>query len=310
MGRGAAAPPAGGPLDRIVAAATAHLGGDGGVAIAALIFVLIAAKAGLGLAYALVSSAVRTRLSEAVRNGLHRRYLEIPYADFRRHDQGHLLDLLATSSWSVADAGMAAARVLVNACSIVVFGAFLLGLSWRITAAAAVGSVALFLALHRLRRRARRAGRADQGREPRPRGAHAGRAPGHADHPRLRAGGAVPGRVRADLGGGAPHRVRAGAAARDGPAGHRGRLPRAALRHRRGGRGGRDAVRHDPGQRRPALPAAAARARARGPPAPPRRARAGAALRARDARPPGRGPPAGRFAALPRAPRGRPVRRT
>ena len=58
---------------------------------------------------------------------------------------------------------MAAARVLVNACSIVVFGAFLLGLSWRIAAAAAVGSAALFLALHRLRRRARELGERTRG---------------------------------------------------------------------------------------------------------------------------------------------------
>ena len=101
---------------------------------------------------------MRNRLSEVVRNGLHRRFLESPYAEIRRHDQGDLLNLLATSSWSIADACMSATRVLINLCSIVVFGAFLLGLSWRLTAVAAVGATALFLALHLLSGRARRLG--------------------------------------------------------------------------------------------------------------------------------------------------------
>ena len=53
---------------------------------------------------------------------------------------------------------MSAARVLINLCSIVVFSAFLLGLSWRLTAVAAAGAIALFLALHLLSGRARRLG--------------------------------------------------------------------------------------------------------------------------------------------------------
>ena len=160
IGHGAAAPTAGWPLDWIFAAVRTHLGngGDGTIAIAAGIFVLITAKAGLSLTYSIVSSGVRHRLSEVVRNGLHRQFLTLPYTDIRRHDQGDLLNLLATSSWSIAEACMSATRVLINACSIVVFSAFLLGLSWRLTAIAAIGSVALFLAVHLLTDRARRLG--------------------------------------------------------------------------------------------------------------------------------------------------------
>ncbi len=158
MGRGTEAPSTGGLLDPVFAAVRTHLGDDSSVAVAAIVFLLIAAKATLGLAYDLVSASVRNRLSEAVRNGLHRRFLEDPYAEIRQHDQGELLNLLATSSWSIADACLSVTRVLINLCSIVVFGAFLLGLSWRLTAVAAVGATALFLAMHLLSGRARRLG--------------------------------------------------------------------------------------------------------------------------------------------------------
>jgi ABC-type multidrug transport system fused ATPase/permease subunit len=158
MGRGADAPATGGLLDPVFAAVRTHLGDGGSVAIAGLVFVLIAAKAAFGLAYTLVSARVRNQLSEVVRNGLHRRFLESPYAEIRRHDQGYLLNLLSTSSWSIADACMSATRVLINLCSIVVFGAFMLGLSWQLTAVAAAGATALFLVLRRLSGRARRLG--------------------------------------------------------------------------------------------------------------------------------------------------------
>ena len=158
MGRGAEAPATGGLLDSVFAVVRTHLGDGGSLAVASLVFVLIAAKATLAFAYTLVSARVRNRLSEVVRNGLHRCFLESPYVEIRRHDQGDLLNLLATSSWSIAEACMSVTRVLINLCSIIVFGAFLLGLSWRLTAVAAVGAAALFLALHLLSGRARRLG--------------------------------------------------------------------------------------------------------------------------------------------------------
>lgn len=158
IGRGTEMPATGGLLDSVFAAVQTHLGDGGSVAVAGLVFVLIAAKAALGLAYTLVSARVRNQLSEVVRNCLHRNFLQCPYAEFRQHDQGDLLNLLATSSWSIADACMSATRVLINLCSIVVFGAFMFSLSWQLTAVAGAGATALFLTLHLLSGRARRLG--------------------------------------------------------------------------------------------------------------------------------------------------------
>lgn len=156
MGHGAHSPPVGGPLGLVSDLAARHLGGGSGgiVAITIGIFALIAAKAGLSLAYDVVSAGIRNSLSERVRNALHRRYLTTPYVDFRRYDQGTLLNVLATASWSIADACMSAARVVINACSVGVFGVFLFAMSWRITCAAAIGSLVLFAAMQLLSRRA------------------------------------------------------------------------------------------------------------------------------------------------------------
>ncbi|GAN75911.1 ABC transporter ATP-binding protein [Acidisphaera rubrifaciens] len=154
MGHGARGPSPGGPLGLVSDLAARHLGGGGIVALTLGIFALIAAKAGLSLAYDVVSAGIRNRLSERVRNALHRRYLHAPYADIRRHDQGTLLNVLATASWSIADGCMSAARVVINACSVAVFGVFLFAMSWRITCVAAIGSLMLFAAMQLLSRRA------------------------------------------------------------------------------------------------------------------------------------------------------------
>lgn len=165
MGDGAQAPMTGAVLDWVFATTKTQLGVGNvdTVDIAGGIFILIAAKACLGFAYTIVSSAVRNRVSEAVRNDLHRHFLEAPYSEIRRYDQGALLNLLATSSWSIADACMSAARVLINVCSVLVFAAFLSSLSWQIAIVAAVGSAALFLAMHLFAGRARRLGAQTKG---------------------------------------------------------------------------------------------------------------------------------------------------
>lgn len=156
MSPGGNPPAAAAPLDWLSRTGTELVGG--GLVLAALIFVLIAGRAGLSLIYTLISSTVKNRLSESVRNRLHRQYLEMPFEEIQRHDQGQLLHVLATLSWSVADGYMSATRAAINLCAVLVFVAFLLALSPPITAVATVGSLALFTALRLLSRRARRFG--------------------------------------------------------------------------------------------------------------------------------------------------------
>jgi ABC-type multidrug transport system fused ATPase/permease subunit len=129
------------------------------VLLALAVLVLIVARASLGFANRVVSASVGEQISEAARNGLHEQYLKVAYGLIRRHEQAQLMEVLGTESWLVANAFRSWTRVMVGACSIVVFGSFLLLLSWRITLVAVVGSVLLSLLLRRLSRPAQALGR-------------------------------------------------------------------------------------------------------------------------------------------------------
>jgi ABC-type multidrug transport system fused ATPase/permease subunit len=131
------------------------LAGGSSVIVAGLILALVTAKALLNLTYGMIASSVRNRVSEAVRNGIHDQYLSVAYSYVRRHEQGELLNVLATESWAVADACFCLMRIAINSCAIAVFGLFLVALSWQIALIAAIGSGLLYLGLRRLSRPAR-----------------------------------------------------------------------------------------------------------------------------------------------------------
>lgn len=154
---GGGASVAGGLLGRLYETAAGIAGGNG-VALGAIIFALILGKALLALAYGLLITRTRNRISQDIRDRLHAQYLAMPYAELRRREAGDLLNILATESWSVAEAWHAAARILVNLCAIAVFGALLLAVSWPITLMSAVGAGLLSLVIRALHGRARRLG--------------------------------------------------------------------------------------------------------------------------------------------------------
>jgi ABC-type multidrug transport system fused ATPase/permease subunit len=133
-------------------------GVGGGASLAALIFALIVTRGLLGFAYNVIGAAVSSRISERARNNLHAQYLEVSYDFMRKHEQGQLLELLATESWSVSTAYTSFTRLIINACAISVFVLFLLMLSWRITLAAIIGSMLVSLALRGLSGPMRRLG--------------------------------------------------------------------------------------------------------------------------------------------------------
>lgn len=56
---------------------------------------------------------------------------------------GQLLEILATESWAFASAHSSLTRLVINGCSVTVFAASLIALSWRIAVVAFVGSLLL-----------------------------------------------------------------------------------------------------------------------------------------------------------------------
>jgi ABC-type multidrug transport system fused ATPase/permease subunit len=123
------------------------------------ILLLIVLRAVLAYANRALSAEVSERISEAVRNRIHEQYLSVSYAFMQHHEQAQLMEVLGTESWLIADAYRSLMRIVVGACSIVVFGVFLLALSWQITLTALAGSIVLSLLLRRLARPAQALGR-------------------------------------------------------------------------------------------------------------------------------------------------------
>ncbi len=123
--------------------------------MAAVILLLIIARAGLSYANSLIGAVVGEQINERVRNAIHRQYLFVSYAFMQRYEQAQLMTVLGTESWLVAGAYASLTRIYISGCSVLVFGLFLVLLSWQITLVAAIGSLIIAFGLRRLARPAR-----------------------------------------------------------------------------------------------------------------------------------------------------------
>ena len=128
-------------------------------AMAAVILLLIVARAGLSFLHGMLSARISEQISEDVRNRVHRQYLSVAYPFIQKHEQAYLMQVLGTETWLISGAHGSLTRIVVNLCSILVFAAALLSLSWQITLTAVVGSLLVSLGLRRLSRTAHQLGR-------------------------------------------------------------------------------------------------------------------------------------------------------
>jgi ABC-type multidrug transport system fused ATPase/permease subunit len=147
----------GGWLGAGLARAQALFGSPSRMALA--ILALILARAGLSHLNRSFSARIGELINETARNRVHEQYLTVSYGFMQRHEQAQLCEVLANESWIVSNAYDSLTRIVIGACSIVVFAGFLLALSWPITLAVVAGSVVLALVLRRLARPAQALGR-------------------------------------------------------------------------------------------------------------------------------------------------------
>jgi ABC-type multidrug transport system fused ATPase/permease subunit len=152
-----AAAAAGGMLGQALTRARGIFGSPAKLALGILL--LIVARAALSYANRGLNARISEQISEAARNRLHEQYLCVSYGFMQRHEEAQLVEVLGTESYLVANAHESLTRIVVGACSIVVFATFLFALSWPITLTALVGSVVLSLVLRRLSRPAQVLGR-------------------------------------------------------------------------------------------------------------------------------------------------------
>src|SRR5258708_5580374 len=124
-----------------------------------LIVSLVVVHIGLTFSYTLITAHIRYRLSEAVRNRLSKQYLEISYDFILRHDQGQLLNIWTGESWLMGDVYLCIGRLLISACSAIIFILFLLIISWKLLLVSATGIAVLLVAMRFLSEPARILGR-------------------------------------------------------------------------------------------------------------------------------------------------------
>ncbi|MCU0972655.1 MAG: ABC transporter ATP-binding protein/permease [Burkholderiales bacterium] len=146
-----------GLLGRILGHAGAWFDSPAQMAIA--ILALIVVRGGLAFANNVINAYVSERISERARNLIHEQYLTVSYAFVRRHQFAHLMEVLGTESWFIANAYGSRTKVIVSACAVLVFLAFLFALSWQLSLAATVGATLVSIPLRGLSWRARDLGR-------------------------------------------------------------------------------------------------------------------------------------------------------
>ncbi len=202
IGPGVDAAESSGILQRVFAGARG-ITGDNPARLAAVIGLLVLLKAVLNVGYGLLSSMLKNVISERVRNAIYAQYLHVSYGYIQSRERGELVNVLATESWTVAEAFLQPHAHLSNVCSFAVFGAALVAISWPIAMAAAVTTAATFAALRALSRPARRPGSGGDRRKQGARGTDGQHAPGHAHDPRVRTGNAAGADVRQGVASGA-----------------------------------------------------------------------------------------------------------
>jgi ABC-type multidrug transport system fused ATPase/permease subunit len=154
---GDAAAAVGGWLGAALARAREWFGSPARMAL--VILLLIVARAGLAHLNRALNAHIAEQINETARNRLHEQYLGVSYGFIQRHDPARLIEVLGTESWLIAAAYDSLTRIVIAACSIVVFAAFLLSLSWPITLTTVLGSIALSLVLRRVGRPAHALGK-------------------------------------------------------------------------------------------------------------------------------------------------------
>ena len=113
------------------------------VVLPLLIFAAIVVKSILLYADHAVVSRMFADVGARLRSRVFDRLLTVDWGEFEHADSGTLVTLLASESWRAAQAVQLFLVILVHLCTIVVFVALLLLISWRLTIALVIGLLAV-----------------------------------------------------------------------------------------------------------------------------------------------------------------------
>ena len=109
--------------------------------LAAVLVGTIVLKLLLSVTEATLSTHVSNRISERVRQNLYNQLLDVSFNDIKRHDRSELLTILATDTYTIAQAFHGIAAIGVHLAAILIFGAALVTLSWKLALVAVIGGL-------------------------------------------------------------------------------------------------------------------------------------------------------------------------
>ena len=126
--------------------------------IAALILVLAVCKATLTFSHSILSAHINARATHKIRAQVFSTLMGLSQERLDQAGYGRLINLLSTDTWHTSDAISVFIGVVVNLCTIAVFSALLMTLSWKLTLLTAVGVAAVSAFLQMVTAGARRLG--------------------------------------------------------------------------------------------------------------------------------------------------------
>lgn len=148
MGQAHVVSEAGGLIGEVMHLSNQYLSGP--YYLAAVILALITLRGLLSYINGHFGATVSAKISESAMNQIHRQYLSMSFGCFKKYDQAQLMEVLGTDSWILALAHSSLSRLIVHACSVLVFGAFLFAISWKVSLIALAAYVVMALCIRLL----------------------------------------------------------------------------------------------------------------------------------------------------------------
>ncbi len=114
-----------------------------------VIFGLALLRTVCGYIYVIAGSWAQHAISHEVRERIYASYMDSEYRTIMNMDRGELINLLTLESWSIAETLFLGTRLVVTAATALIFGAFIVVISWKLAVIAVVGA-GIILTLARL----------------------------------------------------------------------------------------------------------------------------------------------------------------
>ena len=123
--------------------------GNGIMTAGIVIFGLALLRTVCGYIYVIAGSWAQHAISHEVRERIYAAYMDTEYRTIMNMDRGELINLLTMESWSIAETLFLGTRLVVTAATALIFGAFIVVISWKLAVIAVVGA-GIILTLARL----------------------------------------------------------------------------------------------------------------------------------------------------------------